>query len=320
MVMKLRKIEHIKYALLSEKKQVLENISLEYNSLINFGIDDVKINTSFCGINFDYPIYINAITGGSKLSDEINKRLYNISKKMNIFMFSGSYSPNLKENKYYYPKNIGANLGLDKTLEDFKKCISDLDPKIIQAHINPIQELIMSEGERKFNYKENIKLLLENLEVPLIIKETGYGMSKKTINQLVDLGVKTIDVSSNDGTNFSFIEDMRNNKNRPHLYTLGYNLEESMIASLSFQDKIEILASGGISNSLEIVKALSMGARAVGLSSYFLKKIIENKNDEDIINDLKEMIYEVKLIILSTNSRNLSELKGKWYFRNRGVK
>ncbi|VWL85703.1 alpha-hydroxy-acid oxidizing protein [Oceanivirga miroungae] len=316
----MRKIEHIKYALLCEKKEVLENVFLEYNSLIDFGIEDVDLSTSFCDINFKYPIYINAMTGGSDESDNINKRLYNIAKKIDIFMFSGSYSPNLSENSYYYPKKMGANLGLDKSLEDFKKCILELEPRIIQAHINPIQELIMHEGDRSFNYKEKIKDLVANIDIPLIIKETGYGMSKSTIDELVKLGVKTIDLSSNDGTNFSRIEDMRNNKNREHLYNLGYKLEDSMINASEYIDKIEVLASGGISNSLEIVKALAMGAKSVGISAYILKKIYNNESDDDIINDLNEMIYEIKLLILSTNSKNLTELKGKWYFRNRSVK
>lgn len=313
----MKKEEHIFYALKCKKKEVLKNICLEYNPIVDYGIDDVKINTRFCGIDFDYPIYINAMTGGSKISDKINKRLYNIAKKLNIFMFTGSYSPNLKENIYYYPKNMGANLGLDKSLLDFEKCIKEQKARIIQAHINPVQELIMKEGIRSFNYEKNIKVLIDNIKIPLIIKETGYGMNENTYRKLIELGVKTVDISSNDGTNFSLIEDMRSKKYRPYLYSLGYSLEESLLSSLKYQDKIEILASGGISNSYEVVKALSMGAKAVGLSAYLLKKIFKNESDKDILKELEEMIYEIKLLILSTNSRNLEELKGKWYRKDK---
>lgn len=306
-----RKDDHIKYALNCEFKSSLDDIDLKYYSILKYALKDVDLSTTFCGIKQKFPIYINAMTGGSEKADMLNKRLEKICEKLGIFMFSGSYSANLKENKYYYPKNMGVNLGADKSFLEMKKAIEQTKAKILQIHLNPMQELIMQEGDKDFsNIENNIKAALKHIDIPIIVKETGYGMSFETIEKLYSFGVKTVDISGKGGTNFSYIEDMRNGKNRPYLYNIGYSTKQSLLNAQKYIDKMEVLASGGIENALDVVKCLAMGAKAVGLSLYVLK-LLEN-DDNYVCEKLLEMIEEIKILMLITNSKNISQLVGKW--------
>lgn len=139
-----------------------------------------------------------------KKGDIINKKLESISKKMGLFMFSGSYSPNLEGECSYFPMNMGSNIGADKNLEQMKKVIEKTNPKILQIHLNPIQEFMAMDGDTNFSeWQKNIKDALENIKTPIIIKETGYGMNSEMIGEFVKLGAKTIDISGKGGANFS---------------------------------------------------------------------------------------------------------------------
>lgn len=307
-----KKDQHMKYALDCEYVDSLKNIKLTYVSLPNLNIEDIDISTSFCGKNFKFPIYINAITGGSQKADIINKRLEYICKKTGIFMFSGSYSPALNKSSYYYPKGLGINIGADKTLKDMQKAVKDTNSQILQIHLNPLQELLMENGDINFKiWEDNIKKAILNIKVPIILKETGFGMSKYTISKLYLLGVKTIDISSKGGTNFAYIEDKRLDLKRDYLYEIGYNLKQSLVNAQEYIEKIEILASGSIQNPMQVVKCLAMGARSVGIAGYILK-LLATKTDNEIIKILNNWIYEIKYIMLLSNSKNLYELKGKW--------
>lgn len=309
----MKKDQHIEYALECNSVDSLKDIRLKYNSLANLELDDIDISTEFCGIKFTYPIYINAMTGGSYKADKINKRLENISNKLGIFVFNGSYSPNLKENKWYYIKNQGANIGADKNIENMKKTVKETNAKILQIHLNPIQELLMIDGDTNFkDWKYNIRKAIEEIDIPIIIKETGFGMSTECIQQLITLGVKTIDISAKGGTNFAYIEDKRAKKDRAYMYELGYNLKESLFNSLEYMDNVEILASGGIENPLQVVKCLSLGAKAVGMSSYILKLLQKYDDDEKVISNLQEFITQIKKIMIIINAKNLQDLKNKW--------
>lgn len=309
----MKKEEHIKYALMQSKRNnSLESIRLKYHSIPNVNIQDVDISTKFCGLTHEIPFYINAITGGELISDNINKRLEYISKKLGIFMFSGSYSPALKKDFYYYPKNLGVNIGADKNVENIKKAVNNTNAKILQIHVNPIQEFMMTNGDINFSmWEENISEAVEQIKIPIILKETGFGMGDETFLKAISLGIKTVDISGKGGTDFSYIEDMRSAKNRNYLYNIGYSTKDSLLISQKYQDKLEILASGGIENPLDIVKCLSLGAKAVGISYYILKLLYE-KEDDEIIEILKEWIYEIKAIMAITNSKNIKELNGKW--------
>lgn len=152
------------------------------------------------------------------------------------------------------------------------------------------------------------------MKIPIIIKETGYGMSSEMIQKLIDLNVKTVDISGKGGTNFSFIEDKRANCQRLYLYELGYTTYESLVNAQEYIDKIEILASGGIRTTMDVVKCLAMGARAVGISNIILKII--DKPEDKIIELINNYIYEIKCIMSITNSKDLESLKGKWEDNN----
>lgn len=308
----MKKDQHMLYALDCEYIDSLLDIKLKYVSLPKLNIEDIDISTTFCNTKFNVPFYINAMTGGSKMADEINKRLEYICASVGIFLFSGSFSPALKSDEYYYPKNCGINLGADKSLEDMKKAIQRTKAKILQIHLNPLQELLMENGDIDFkSWTKNIKDAIENIQIPIILKETGFGMAESTFKLLESLGVKTVDISSKGGTNFAYIEDKRRNLNRSYLYEMGYTLKESLKNAKKHMDKLEILASGGINNPMQIVKCLAMGAKAVGISGYILR-LLQEKEDDEIINILNEWIYEIKLIMLLTNSKNIEKLHTKW--------
>lgn len=308
----MKKDQHMKYALDCEIIDTLKDIKLKYVSLPKYNMEDIDISTRFCNKNFSLPIFINAMTGGSEKADEVNKRLEYICKKLDIFMFSGSYTPALENNKYYYPRNLGVNIGADKNLKYIEKAVKDTDAKILQIHLNPLQELLMENGDIDFkNWYKNIEDAINNIDIPIIIKETGYGVSKDFLKKIYNMGIKTLDISSKGGTNFSYIEDKRRNVDRSYLYEIGYDLKESLKNAKEYMDKIEIIASGGIDNPLKVVKCLSMGAKAVGMSGYILK-LLYTKTDDEILNILKDFIEEIKMIILLTDSKNLEELKGKW--------
>lgn len=309
-----RKNQHLDLALKQiEKFNSFDKYRLKYYSLPKFSLEDIDLQTSICGIKIDFPFYINAITGGSSLGDKINKDLEYVAKKTNILFFPGSYSPILKGESNYYPKGHGFNLGIDKKVDEFITGIKEIKPKFVQIHLNLIQELLMPEGDHNFSeWKINLENILKEINIPIILKETGFGMNNETIEELISMGVKCIDISGIGGTNFANIENSRANKKREYFEKIGYDTCTSLKYSKKFQNNVDILASGGIRNPLDIVKALALGAKAVGISNHFLKILI-NEGKDKLISTIEEWKTEIKYLMLISNSKNIEELKGKIY-------
>ncbi|VEU81018.1 type 2 isopentenyl-diphosphate Delta-isomerase [Haploplasma axanthum] len=314
-----RKDQHVKYA--KEEKieyNDFDNLILEHVSIPSFDVEDVNLSTSFLGQTFKYPFYINAMTGGSAKTKIINEKLALYAKTFNLPLVLGSQSAALKNSELIStydivrkinPKGfIIGNVSANANIDDALRAIQMIKADALSIHVNVIQELVMSEGDRKFkHWKENIKDIVEKLNKPVLVKEVGFGMSKKTINELIEIGVKYLDVSGMGGTNFARIERKRNNDNDFTFENVGISTVKSLKNAENL--KLEVYASGGIRNALDIFKALYLGAKAVGLSRFFL--LLTEKDDEEAFKIIETLIENLKKCFVIFGYKDLNELHNR---------
>ena len=319
------KNDHIKYALKYESPyNSFDEIELIHTSIPKYNLDEIDLSTKFAGYKFEYPFFINAITGGSEKGREINRKLAKIANKTGILFVTGSYSAKLKnpnddsfeivkrENKNLL---LGTNIGIDKTYEAGIKAVEDLQPMFLQIHVNLMQELIMPEGSRNFseweiNLKNYVEKIQKERKIPLILKEVGFGMDAKTIQKAINIGVKTFDISGRGGTSFSYIENMRNvRKGRfDYLNTWGQSTVVSLLESQKYMKQVEIISSGGVRNPLDIIKSLVLGAKAVGLSRIMLE-LVEKYDVNEVIEIINEWKIELKMIMCALNCKRIGDLQ-----------
>lgn len=291
-------------------------------SIPKYNLDEINITTHVCGFELTTPFFINAITGGSDYAKQINQKLANIAEKCQIAMATGSFSPALKNAEYIddflyiHNKNIISmtNIGADKSFAAMQQALSYTNANILQIHLNTLQELLMDEGDHNFSdWSNNITTAITKLNTPIIVKEVGFGMSKETIQSLINLGVKTIDISGKGGTNFAYIENSRNNNPIEYLNNWGISTVNSLINSIPYQSQCDFIASGGIRNALDIVKCFILGAKAVGISQTFLNWVVEY-DEHVVIEKVEQLKHEIKKIMCLLNCKCLSELKNIDYY------
>ncbi|HHW79455.1 MAG TPA: type 2 isopentenyl-diphosphate Delta-isomerase [Acholeplasmataceae bacterium] len=314
-----RKDEHIKYAL-KEKEitNAFDQIKIDHISLPLFNFDDVNLETTFLGYKIPYPIYINAMTGGSKKAHKINLKLSLYAKKFNLPMVLGSQSAALKnadliDTYKVVRKNnpdgiIVSNINLNYNSKDANKAIEMVFANAISIHLNPVQELVMKEGDRNFSeWENNLKDILLNVNKPILVKEVGFGMSESTIIRLKSLGVKYIDISGSGGTNFAKIERLRKKGKNTIFDNVGIETVEAIANAKEHYD--EFYASGGIRNAHDIFKALYLGSSAVGLSKYFLS--LTKLSNEKAFSKIEELINDLKKYFVLYGYKNLFEMKNR---------
>ena len=195
-----------------------------------------------------------------------------------------------------------------------QKAIEDLNPLFLQIHVNLMQELLMPEGSRNFNeWENNLKEFVKNIKnTPLVLKEVGFGMTSDTIKKGIELGIKTFDISGRGGTSFAYIENRRNGNRFTYLNDWGQTTLASLLDIQKFTEKVEIIASGGVRNPLDIIKSLILGAKGVGISGTMLE-IVENYSIEEAIDIVNSWKIECKMIMCALNAKKISELKNVKY-------
>ena len=312
-----RKDEHIRYALEQKSSyNSFDEVELIHSSLPLYDLDEINLSTEFAGRKWDFPFYINAMTGGSKRAKEINQKLAAVAEACGILFVTGSYSAALKDpsdQSYAVKKDhphllLATNIGIDKEPDLGLRTVEELHPLFLQVHVNLMQELLMPEGERSFHtWKDHLKSYGQGFPVPVVLKEVGFGMDPKTVQAALEAGIKTVDISGRGGTSFAYIENRRGG-NRAYLDDWGQSTAQCLLQLQDQIDQVEVLASGGIRHPLDMVKALVLGARGVGLSRVFLE-MVETKSIEEVIAIVQGWKEDLKLLLCALGCQNLKELR-----------
>ncbi|ABO49020.1 isopentenyl-diphosphate delta-isomerase [Desulforamulus reducens MI-1] len=316
-----RKLEHIQFSLQQKSRggaTGFDDITLLHNSLPQLDWGDIDTSCYFLGKKLHVPLLINAMTGGHRELESINGNLAKAAAAAGVALAVGSQRAALEDNSTRYsfsvvrevnPQGVVlANLGADCSLLEARTAIKMINADGIQLHLNAPQELAMAEGDRKFKgILENIQSLSRDLDVPVIVKEVGFGMSRESIQRIGAASVPYIDVGGAGGTDFVAIEEAR--AGRKTWLKWGIPTAVSLLEGLSMnRAKTQLIASGGIRNALDIVKSLSLGCSLVGMARPLLRVLVEGSSEE-LNSYLSNIIEDIHRIMLMLGARTLEDLQ-----------
>ncbi|MEU3794791.1 type 2 isopentenyl-diphosphate Delta-isomerase [Streptomyces fructofermentans] len=285
-----RKDDHVRLAI--EQQHVplggnqFDEVSFVHHALA--GIDRPEVSPAVSvadGIAWPVPIYINAMTGGSVKTGAINRDLATAARETGVPIASGSMHAYFKDPscadtfrvlRRENPRGfVMANVNATASVADARRAIDLLEADALQIHLNTAQETVMPEGDRSFSsWAPRIEEIAAAVEVPVIVKEVGNGLSRQTVLALADLGVRAADVGGRGGTDFARIENGRREAGE---YAFMHGWGQSTAACLlDAQDAgLPVLASGGVRDPLDVARALALGAGAVGSSGGFLRTLLD---------------------------------------------
>lgn len=314
------------------------DVSMVYNALPELDWDAINTDVYFLGKKLAAPLLINAMTGGHCELKFINRALARVAARFGLAMAIGSQTvaledPGVRDSfavvRRENPDGILlANLNARASWVDVKKAVEMISADGIQLHLNAAHELAMPEGERTFKeILANIENLVKKSEVPVIVKEVGFGISREVAYRLHQAGVKYIDVAGRGGTDFVEIENCRAGRAPGVMRLPGISTVVSLIECLSLNLPINIIASGGITNGLEIASALSLGAGLVGIAGHFLRILL--KDEEGALDKrVKQITGELRQVMLLCGAVDIDALRripvvirgtsGEWLMR-RGI-
>jgi isopentenyl-diphosphate Delta-isomerase len=316
-----RKWDHIQYALETGQKRLtgFDDIKFVNQSMPGSNLDSVKLETKIGELILSSPIFINAMTGGGgERTYRINRELAIAARETGSAIAVGSQMAALKdpdERRSYevvremHPDGvILANLGSEATVGQAKAAIEMIEANGLQIHLNVVQELTMPEGDRDFEGAlARIIEIQQSVGIPVIVKEVGFGISAETAAALLSSGIRYVDVGGFGGTNFAEIENKRRNRLLTFFEDWGIPTAASIVETRSASPELSVIASGGIQTSLDIVKALALGAEGAAMAGYLLKNLMEN-GTEGLIKEINLLKDEIAVIMTALGVHTIKEL------------
>ena len=320
---KQRKDEHIERLLVSDYQgnNLLSDVYVEPNSLPGLSLDDLDTTTLFLDKKVEFPLFINAMTGGTDMTEEINEDLAILAKEFALPMEVGSQTIALEDEtsrssfevvRRHLDRShiVISNMGAQATPEMARRAMDMIGAEAIGIHINVSQELAMDEGDRDFRpFEDNIRTLCQELPGKVLVKEIGFGMTADVGKRLEACGVRAIDVSGAGGTNFVEIEDLRGfNDDFTEFYTWGIPTARAILNVRRACPDIYLISSGGIRTASDILKSLIIGADICGISGELLRYLLIGGRDY-AREYLDQLIRHTRHGMLLLGCRTIEELK-----------
>jgi isopentenyl-diphosphate delta-isomerase len=318
-----RKLEHlltcehydVQY---KNKKSGFDDIDFIHHALPDIDMEKIDLSTKKFGKKLDIPLFITAITGGHPKAASINKDLAIVAENEKIGMGIGSQRAAIENPELEYTYNIArenapstiliGNIGSSQ-VDYAAKAVEILDADILAIHLNPLQEAIQPEGDVDARgVLTSIEKIVDNMDVPVMVKETGAGISAEDAKLLESKNINFIDLAGSGGTSWAAVETYRvKDKYLGELFwDWGIPTAVSTV-EISNSINIPIISSGGIRSGLDAAKAIALGADAVGMALPFLKNVVIDKNA--VIKLIQNFKQSLKLAMFLVGATNIEELK-----------
>ncbi len=321
-----RKAEHIRLAL-EDRMQVplhpFDRLIFTHKALPEFDLTEVDLRTRFLGRELRAPLLISCMTGGTEEATRINRRLATAAEELAIAVGVGSQRKAIEDpsvvasfavREYAPSVPILANLGAVQLnygfgLDECRAAVEMVGADALVLHLNPLQEAIQPEGQCDFRgLLGKMGEVADGLEVPVIAKEVGSGISADTAQALKGVGIEIVDCAGVGGTSWALIEAAR--ADDPEIGDIfgdwGISTPEN-IRQLRQVPGIQIIGSGGIRSGLDAAKALALGSDMVGMARPYLEAAVEST--EAVVARARRTTRELAIAMFCSGAQTLGDLQ-----------
>ncbi|MCB9678620.1 MAG: type 2 isopentenyl-diphosphate Delta-isomerase [Alphaproteobacteria bacterium] len=294
------------------KSTLLEEVQLVHDALPELDIEAIDLSTTVADKTLRGPLVIAAMTGGIDRAEAVNKGLASVAQELGLAFGFGSMRPLLQngirlgyEVRDVAPDavllgNLGVVQARDASDQQLVDLVGTTGVDALCIHLNPAQEVVQDGGDTDFRGGlDTFQRVVELLDVPIIAKETGCGLSRRVGKALVRRGVRWVDTGGAGGTSWVGVETLRARAATERLGELYWDWGIPTAASvLQLQGLgLGIIATGGVSSGLDIARALALGASAGGMARPFLKAWNAG-GQAGALQAARELLHEVRVAML----------------------
>lgn len=297
-----------------------------HNALPEVNLDEIDVSTTFLGKALQAPILISSMTGGFELARKVNRNLAAAAQELGIAMGVGSQRVAIEEPaaaasfqvRDVAPDilllgNLGAvQLNYGYGLDQCRRAVTMIGADALILHLNVLQEAVQPEGNRNFaGLTDKIAAVCRALEVPVVAKEVGNGISVDAALRLFNAGVKVIDVAGRGGTSWSAVEAQRaaQRGQAPDrtFADWGIPTEEALVSVRRALPDVPLIASGGIRTGVDVAKSIALGADIAGFGQPLLAAALQSS--AKVVEFISAIIHELKVSMLCVGARDLQALR-----------
>lgn len=321
-----RKAEHIELALDRRTQSAHRHFDewhFEHHAAPELDLAEIDTSIEFLGKSLDAPLLVSCMTGGTGSANRINTNLAAAAERSRVAVGVGSQRKALEEDAHVGTFQVReaaatvpllANLGAVQLnygfgIDECRSAVEMISADALALHLNPLQEAIQPEGQTDFSgLIAKMGAIAAGLDVPVIVKEVGSGLSGELVRKLVEVGIDIVDTAGQGGTSWARIEARRaDDLEIGELFAdWGIPTPESIRAAAEVPG-VTVIGSGGLRTGLDVAKAIALGADLAGMAQPFLEAATESP--DRVVERIDRIVHELEIVMLCVGARTIADLK-----------
>lgn len=309
-----------------------DRFRFDHVALPELALADISLQASFLGASLSLPFLISSMTGGPEKAEQINLNLAEAANELGIAFAVGSQrvalekrgagglDRRLRDRAGSIP--LLANLGAAQIRESdgpelARKAVEMIGADALYIHLNPLQEAVQHGGDTDWTGVLDAISAVAKTDVPVAVKEVGFGLSGKVVRQLVDAGARIIDVAGAGGTNWARVEAARvadtgreatiKAQVGAAFRNWGIPTADCLVEASMIAPDATLIASGGIRTGIEAAMAIRLGATLAGQAAPALAPALEDP--QKIVDHFTVLGEQLRTVCFCTGSKDLAALR-----------
>jgi isopentenyl-diphosphate delta-isomerase len=304
----------------------LERYGLVPDALPEMALADVDLRSTFLGHELGAPVLISAMTGGAARAYAINRRLAAAAQRYGLAMGVGSQRVGIEdpaEMESFSVRDVApdillfGNLGAVQLnygygVRQALAAVESIGANALVLHLNPLQEAVQPGGDTDYrDLLRKIAALCRAFSYPVIVKEVGWGLSRDVALRLRDAGVAALDVAGAGGTSWSEVERYRATSPAASRVAAafadwGLPTADALLQVRQACPEMPVIASGGVTDGVEVAKCLALGADLAGMARPLLRSAVDSL--EATTETLGVVVEQLRLAMFSAGARTVADL------------
>ncbi|GBF73962.1 type 2 isopentenyl-diphosphate Delta-isomerase [Paenibacillus sp. 598K] len=332
-----RKGEHIRICLEEDVASVgiasgFEHLRFRHNALPELSLGRIDLSSAFLGKPLKAPLLVSSMTGGTDQAERINRKLAEAAEAHGWAMGLGSMRAAIEDEALAATfrvraeaptipilANLGAvQLNYGYGVDTCRRAVELAEADGLVLHLNSMQEVFQPEGDTNFGgLLERIAELCRELQVPVGVKEVGWGIDGDTARRLLDAGVSFIDVAGAGGTSWSQVEKFRTSDPIRRAATAafadwGISTVQSIREVREQSSSVSVIASGGLHSGVDAAKAIALGADLAGFGRALLPSAAGRSagaTADGLLSQFERIEFELRAAMFGIGAATIADLK-----------
>jgi isopentenyl-diphosphate Delta-isomerase len=288
-----RKSDHLRIALdgdvgFDRLRTGLDEVQVMPRALPGLALADVDLALDLWGRRLAAPLLLSCMTGGTTEAGAVNRSLAIAAQEHGVALGLGSGRMLLDGGapESFAVRDVApdvlllANLGAvqlhEYGVEECRRLVALCSADALVLHLNAVQEAVQPGGDTDFGGLVGlIAAVCTGLDVPVIVKEVGFGLAPADVGDLVSAGVAGVDVAGAGGTNWARIEGRRDTRAgavADAFTDWGLPTADAVRGARQALDAhpdaagTVLVGSGGLRHGVDALKVLCLGADLAGVA------------------------------------------------------